>query len=292
MSDYPRSIPPASRVRIGIVSALVAIAFLLGLALAIVLVRRQNERARFDTTPVLTDSVGASPAAAPPLAAAAPQAAPQPASQPAIDPTALAARQAVLSGQIAALEARAGTLAASAAAAGGQAARAEALLTAVAARRALDRGAPLGGLDAQLETHFGQAQPRAVAVLRDAARQPTTLEDLRDGLEAIGPLLTTGAGRSWVEGVRQGLRTLVVFRRAGAPSPLPADHLARARRLLDQGQVETARIEVAQLPGAGEAGGWLAAARRYALARQALDLLENTALAGQVQPATAQPPHG
>jgi thioredoxin-like negative regulator of GroEL len=77
----------------------------------------------------------------------------------------------------------------------------------------------------------------------------------------------------------------VVIRRAGAPSPLPVDGLARARRLLDLGQVEQARAEVARLPGAEAAGGWMDGARRYVLARQALDVLETNALAGQAQPA-------
>lgn len=124
-------------------------------------------------------------------------------------------------------------------------------------------------------------------MVRDAARQPVTLDDLRQGLAGLEPVLASGADRGWVEGVRQGLRTLVVLRRAGSPSPLPSDRLARIRQLLDGGQVEAARAAVAQLPGAGQAGGWLTAARRYVLARQALDLLENAALAGQAQPAPA-----
>ncbi len=56
---------------------------------------------------------------------------------------------------------------------------------------------------------------------------------------------------------------------------------SRARRLLEAGQVEAARAEVARLPGAAQAGNWMDAARRYVLARQALDVIENTALIGQ-----------
>ena len=85
--------------------------------------------------------------------------------------------------------------------------------------------------------------------------------------------------------LRRELSGLVVLRQGATPSPLPADRMARARRLLDSGQVEAARAEVTRLPGADEAANWLAAARRYALARRALDILENTALAGPV-PAT------
>jgi hypothetical protein len=48
--------------------------------------------------------------------------------------------------------------------AGGNAGRAEALLIAFAARRALDRGAPLGYLEGELRLRFADAQPRAVAI--------------------------------------------------------------------------------------------------------------------------------
>lgn len=281
MSDFPRDRAASTRgLRIGVVSVLVALAFLIGLALAVVLVRRQTAGSDLVTaTPVLADP--ASPMAGSTLSPAQPAAIP---AQPAVDTATLAVRETALAGQIAALEARAAALSASAQAAGGQASRAEALLVAVAARRALDRGLALGSLDEQLRARLGATQPRAVMIVRDAARQPVTLEDLRLGLTTLGPMLATGADRGWVESLREGFRTLVVLRRAGEPSPLPADRLARARRLLDQGQVETARAEVAQLPGAGQAGGWLTAAHRYVLARQALDLLETAALAGQAQP--------
>ena len=285
MSDFPRDRSAQARgLRIGAVSVLVALAFLIGLALAVVLVRRQRTQADLAATPTLTQPTAATATAPvlPPATAAAPA--------PVVDPAALAAREAALAGEIAALEARAANLSASAAAAGGQAARAEALLVVVAARRALDRGVGLASLDQQLRARLGAAQPQAVALVHDAARQPVTLEDLRQGLEALGPVLTTGADRGWIESLRQGLGTLVVVRRAGTPSPLPVDRLERARRLVDMGQVEAARAEVAQLPGAAQARNWLTAAHRFVAARQALDLLENAALAGQAQPAPAAPP--
>lgn len=282
MSDFARSRAENARgLRIGVVSVLVAVAFLIGLALAMTLSRR----------PIVSNDPAAVPTAADPAAPlATPTLAGPPAAAPvaqAIDGAALPAREAQLAGQIAALEARAAALATTADVAGGEAARAEALLVAVAARRSIDRGVGLGPLDAQLLGRLGLAQPRAVAIVREAARAPVTLEELRQGLDTLGPVLTTGANRGWWDSLGQGLRTLVVLRRAGTPSPLPADRLARARRLLDQGQVEAARAEVAGLPGAAQADGWLTAARRYARARQALDLLENAALTGQARPAPA-----
>ena len=283
MSDFPRDRAASTRgLRIGVVSVLVALAFLIGLALGVVLVRRQTAGSDIvSATPALADS--ASPMAGSTLAPAQPVAVVP--AQPTTDAATLAAREAALAGQIAALEARAAALSASAQIAGGQASRAEALLIAIAARRALDRGMALGSLDEQLRGRFGAVQPRAVLIVREAARQPVTLEDLRFGLTTLAPMLATGADRGWAESIREGFRTLVVLRRVDEPSSLPADRLSRARRLLDQGQVEAARAEVAQLPGAGQASGWLTAAHRYVLARQALDVLENASLAGQAQPA-------
>ena len=256
---------PPRGLRIGVVSVLVLVAFLLGLALAVVLVRRQQAREAALDPPVIAQA----PAPAPVTPVAPP---------PAPDAATLAARYDMLAAQVASLEARAASLGAVAEAAGGQALRAEALLTAVAARRALDRGMTLGPLDAQLLARFGTAQPRAVAIIRAAAREPVTLEELRQGFDAIGANAAAGVERGWAESLRRELGTLVVLRRAGTPSPLPADHLARARRLLQAEQVEAARAEVALLPGAADAANWLAAARRYVLARRALDVLENTAL--------------
>ena len=202
-----------------------------------------------------------------------------------VDPATLAVREGVLAGQLAALEARTASTTADALAAGGQAGRAEALLVVAAARRAIDGGQPLGYLEGQLRARFAPVAPRAVEVAIDAGLRPVTLDDLRLGLAATAPALTTGAGEGWWTSLRREVGSLVVLRQAGTPSPLPADRLARAERLVDGGQVEAARVEVARLPGAGAAAGWLDAARRYALARHALDALEGAALSGRAAPA-------
>lgn len=207
----------------------------------------------------------------------------------AADPVALATREAALAAQLATLEARAAAIATDSAAAGTQAGRAESILVAAAARRAIDRGQPLGYLEEQLRTRFGASEPRAVTVLITAARQPVTLESLRQGLDTLSPELVVNASDGWWEGLRQELGRLIVIREASAPSSNPNDRLARAQRLLDGGQVEAARAAVARLPGANAASAqaWQRAARRYVLARQALDLIENAAL---VAPVTAPAP--
>ena len=253
-------------------AALVLLAFLLGGAMAMWAVRSGRWMAAPVSTPqpiVVKPVVQAPPATA--VAAT-------------IDPATLALREGVLAGQLAALEARTAAITADALAAGSQAGRAEALLVVAAARRAIDLGLPLGYLETQLHARFGGVQPRAVQIVVDAAHQPLTREDLRQGLDAIAPDLTTGAGEGWWIGVRRQFGSLVVLRDAGTPSPLPADRLERAQRLLDGGQVEAARAEVARLPGAGGAGKWLDAAHRYATTRRALDALEATALAGRTAP--------
>ncbi|MBI0475618.1 hypothetical protein D9601_09670 [Sphingomonas sp. MA1305] len=205
------------------------------------------------------------------------------------DATVLATREAALAAQLAALETRTATIGADAAAAGTQATRAEGLLVVAAARRALDRGTPLGYLEEQLRNRFGATQPKAVADVIAAGRQSATLESLRQGLEAIAPDIQTVSGGDWWTSLRQELGGLIVLRRADTPSSRPVERLSRARHFLDAGQVEAARAEVLRLPGARHAGNWLAAADRYIGARQALDRIETTALSVPAAPAVTPP---
>jgi hypothetical protein len=103
------------------------------------------------------------------------------------------------------------------------------------------------------------------------------LEDLRLGFDAIGPELQTGSQDGVWRALRRELGELIVLRRTDAPRSLPVERLARARRLLEGGQVEAAVAEARALPGAARAGNWLAAAGRYIEARRALDVLEDAA---------------
>ncbi len=218
-----------------------------------------------------------------------PAASPPPATLPAFD----AAREALIERRIAGLESRIGQIGARANAAVGNADRAEGLLVAFAARRALDRGVALGYIEALLRDRFGTSQPQAVATIIAAGRQPVTLEELQSGLTDVGPALSGGGtNESWLDGVRRELSGLVVVRRANVPSPDPADRLARARRELEAGHVTTALAEVARMPGRDAAAGWIATARRYAAARDALDVIETAALLEPrgVQPAAVSAP--
>ena len=267
--------------------AMIVLGLLAGIALTVVAMRRVRW---FDSATTTTTAAATTVRAGnPDFTPAQPLGPGDPVTPAPTDPALLATREATLAAQLTALEARAAAVSGDATAAGGQAARAESMLVAVATRRAIDRGLGLGYLEEQLRTRFGQSQPRAVAIIVQASRAPVTLEDLRQGLDAIGATLATGRGDShWSDSLDRMFANLVILRQAGTPSPLPVDRLARARRLLDGGQVEAARGEVTGLPGAGVAANWLAAARRYVMVRQALDAIDNAAIIGQ--PVAAVPP--
>ena len=221
----------------------------------------------------------AAPVAATQTAAAA---APQPArviiAPPvATDPASLSARQQMLAAQLTALEQRTAAVTGEAANSYGNATRAEGTLAAFAARRMIDRGLPLGYLEQQLKDRF--------AVI-DAARHPVTLEDLRLGLDQIGPQLALGpAGDGWAGSFVRMLGSLVVIHPRQDPSPVPGERLARVRRLLGQGQVEAAVEEIKRMPGAAQSSAWVDGAAQYVATRRALDTLEAAALQGGSAPA-------
>lgn len=199
------------------------------------------------------------------------------------DPASLGARQEMLSAELAQLEQRTAAVTGTAANAYGNASRAEALLVALAARRAIDRGVELGYLEQQLRDRFGATQPGEVATIIQAARRPVTTEDLRLGLDQIGPQLALGPSDSsgWGGAFWRMLGSLIVIHPKNTPSPVPGDRLVRVRRMLAQSQVEAAVEEVTRMPGAGQATAWIDGARRYVAVRKALDTLEAAALQGR-----------
>jgi len=181
--------------------------------------------------------------------------------------------------RMAEIEGRMSQIDARARAAVGNADRAEGLLVAFAARRALDRGVPLGYIEGLLRERFGGSQPQAVATIIAGARQPVTLDQLRSGLaEAAPALMTADPDDGWWTALQRELRGLVVLRKADAPSAAPNDRLLRARTALEAGQVDAALAEVARLPGHDRADVWISSARRYVSARSALDMIETAAL--------------
>jgi len=181
--------------------------------------------------------------------------------------------------QVAELEQRLTRVSVAAQAASGYANRAEAMMIAFAARRALDAGVPLGYVEGQLRLLFGDAQPKAVATIVNAAGEPVTLAKLREGLETIAGAVERGSpNESWWSATMREVRGLAVIRHAGAPSPAPRQRLARARLNVESGQIEAAISEVSGLPQQPEMTQWLEQARRYNEARRALDVIEAAAI--------------
>jgi len=164
-------------------------------------------------------------------------------------------------------------------AASGNANRAEALLVAFAARRAIDRGLQLGYLEAMLRERFSRSQPQAVGTIITASRSPVTLEDLRGELELLAPeLVGISAKANWWDAFRRELAGLIVIRREDTPPMTPDARVERARVSLAAGHVDRALAEIARLPARDKADVWMANARRYVAAHNALDLIETSAL--------------
>ena len=187
------------------------------------------------------------------------------------------------------LEERLADLDAQSRAAVGNADRAEGLLVAFAARRALDRGVALGYLENLLRQRFAETQPQAVATVITEGQNPVTLQELQDELKEIGPqLVGPGPDQGWWEAFKSELSGLVTVRKEGTPSTMPAERLDRAMRRLETGQVDVALAEISRLPGREQAAGWIQKARRYVLARRALDTLETAALLEPRRPPAAQ----
>lgn len=181
--------------------------------------------------------------------------------------------------RIAALESRLATAESASRSAAGSAGRADALLVAFAARRAIDRGVPLGYLEPLLAQRFGPTNPRAVAAVIAASREPVTLDRLTAGYLALEPELRRGPPEeSLLRGIQRELGSLVAVHRADSPSPMSQARYERALDHLGRGEVDRALAETMRLPGAPRAAAWTNRARRYIAAHRALDEIESAAL--------------
>lgn len=206
-------------------------------------------------------------------------AAPTPVAEPAIPPESAA--------KIAALEARLAELDQEAKVASGHASRAEGLLIAFAARRAIERGEPLGYLENQLRLRFGQSQPQSVDRVIRASTRPVTLDILSEQLALIEPQLAeTVPNESTWDWLQREAAGLFIIRHQDSPSPAPARRLERARQYLAGGRVSAAMDEVSRMPGRDAARNWLAMAQSYVMTERALNLIENAAI---LQPAALPP---
>lgn len=188
-----------------------------------------------------------------------------------VDPATLS-RIATLEGRIAAVEDRTRQTA-------GSVGRADALLVAFAARRAIERGVPLGYLETLLTQRFGSTSPKAVATIITASRQPVTLDQLTSEYRALEPALRRGPpDESLWHAFQREMGSLVAVHRASAPSPMVEARYERALANLERGEVDRSLAETMRLPGAGRAQVWAGKARRYIAAQRALDEIEGAAL--------------
>jgi len=258
---------PARRGRGGI-ALLLLIVFLGGIAVTAFAVHR------WDRLAGLLHPVTATPAARPVAVAPLPAA-----------PAPVAGTDPALTEKVEALDDRIDVLNTKAQEASSAADRAEGLLVAFAARRAIDRGQPLGYLEGLLQKHFAADNAQAVAMIVGAAQKPVTLLQLQNQFAKIAPtLVTPGPSEGWWTGVQRELGSLFVVRKVQTPSSEPADQRDRALRALDQGAVDDAMAEVLRMPGASRANAWVAEARRYVLAHNALDRIEAAALLQRAEP--------
>lgn len=218
------------------------------------------------------------PKAAPAAAGTAPQPLVQRPAPPPLPPS--PADTSTVTARLGMLEERLARITLAAESASGNAARAEALLVAFAARRAVERGFPLGSMEAQLRLRFGESQPNAVNSILSAANNPVTADQLAQQLGALRPVLLSDAQAGWLTRAGRALTSLVVIRRADAPSNRPTRRFEQAQQALDNGRVDEAIQDVEALPGQQDplVQNWLNEARRYNDARRALDLIETAAI--------------
>ena len=215
-----------------------------------------------DALPQAATPVPAAPAAARPLAAPIPIAVlPQ------------------TEARVATLEARLARVESATARAEGSAGRADALLVAFAARRAIDRGVPLGFLEPLLAERFGAGHAQAVSTIITASRRPVRLDQLMADFAVLAPRLKAAPeSDSLWQTVRREMGGLVTVRRADQPSQRPVATYDRAAARLAAGQVDQALAEAMRLPGISAAPNWVQDARRYIAAHRALDQIESAAL--------------
>jgi len=188
-------------------------------------------------------------------------------------------QQGGLDSRVAAMEQRLSNLDLQLQAASGNAARTEGLLVAFAARRAVERGDPLGYLADQLQLRFGEAHAASVRTIVDFSHDPVTLDQLVARLQGLEPeLVKAPKDEGAISWLGREISGLFVIRRASTPSPEPQRRIDRAQLFLESGRVEPAIAEVKNLPNAQEASDWIADAQRFAAARDALDMLEKTAI--------------
>jgi hypothetical protein len=173
-------------------------------------------------------------------------------------------------------------------------ARTEAMLVAMAARRAIGAGVPLGDLNPRLDAAFGTTQAQALARIRAVEKDGITPISLATDFDTIAASLTEDRVLTW-ERMQREVWSLFVLRKSDSAKPSHDAQLQRIRDLVLTGNIDSAIQLVLAMPGAAKAQDWLVKARRLRDAQTALDSLEKFALsmpmiAPQAVPLTPMPP--
>lgn len=194
--------------------------------------------------------------------------------------------------RLTALQQRLAELNTQALAASDQATRAEALLIASAARRAVERGQPLGTLETALRVRFGDSERTSVDQIVVATQKPVTIGGLTEEFNLLEPRLITGpASEGTWDWLSRQFGTMFIIRHDDTPSPAPESRLARARAALAGQRVDLAIAEIERMPGKDAAADWLAHAKDWEATQHALDQIESAALSvPTAAPQVARPP--
>ncbi|MCM8558039.1 MICOS complex subunit MIC60 [Sphingomicrobium sediminis] len=171
----------------------------------------------------------------------------------------------------------------------GSAGRADGLLVAFAARRAIERGLPLGYLEPLLVDRFGNNHEAAVAQIIRGSRDPILLKSLVEQYETLGSELRAPPPDAGVgERISRWFGSLITVYDASQPNPRPRARYERALVDLRLGNVDSALAETMRLPGADAAADWVARARSYVATQNALDQVEAAALLAREDYATSR----
>lgn len=168
-------------------------------------------------------------------------------------------------------------------------ARTEAMLVTMAARRAINAGAPLAELAPRLQNSFGASQPQALARVIAADSERLTPPVLLAEFDRIAPDLAREPEMNW-KGLQREFATLFVLRRGDAAAPDGGADIQRARDFIASGNVENALRFIEAMPGAANARAFTDRARRYVETQKALDALEAAALTMPVAPVAPSAP--
>lgn len=156
-------------------------------------------------------------------------------------------------------------------------AQARDLFLLAAARRHLERGRPLGPVEAALRQQFGAREPSAVEAIAAWSRAPNARDLLAErlaqgfGAPAVGP---AEDGGFW-DRLRAQISGLVRLRRADGPDPAIRE---RAAARLAAGDLDGAITLLSEAPADPRLAAWLEDARRLSSAEAGLERLELLAL--------------